>query len=384
MNERKVGLWLIGARGSVGATIALGVAALRRGLCDQTGLVTSLPMFSTLDLDLPGEFVIGGHDIASTRLMEAACRVGGGTPAFAANVISACTADLEQWNDNIKSGTTWSHESIKDQVMRIQTDILEFRCKYNLSQIVVINVASTEPTSLQVGQCDSAKLQSAINRNELAALPPSGWYAYAAISVGYPYVNFTPSCGANVPALLQLADELHVPVAGQDGKTGETLVKTVLAPMFVMRNLKVLSWVGHNMLGNNDGRVLSDPTNRTEKLKNKDRVVADILGYAPHSLTSIDFVESLDDWKTAWDHIHFQGFLGVRMSMQFTWQGCDSALAAPLILDLARLVLLAQRRGEYGTLKHLAMFFKSPMGIGEHDLAKQWALMEQYVRSVGA
>src|SRR5205085_11362329 len=104
-----------------------------------------------------------------------------------------------------------------------------------------------------------------------------------------------------------------------------------------LRQLRVLSWVGHNILGNRDGKVLSDPTNRASKLRSKDRVVADVLGYAPQTLTTIEYVESLDDWKTCWDHVHFEGFLGVRMTLQFTWQGCDSALAAPLVIDLARL-----------------------------------------------
>jgi myo-inositol-1-phosphate synthase len=89
-------------------------------------------------------------------------------------------------------------------------------------------------------------------------------------------------------------------------------------------------------------------------------------------------VESLDDWKTAWDHVHFEGFLGTKMTLQFTWQGADSLLAAPLVLDLARLALLAQRRGEGGVMAHLACFFKSPAGVAEHDFGKQFALLEGY------
>jgi myo-inositol-1-phosphate synthase len=94
---------------------------------------------------------------------------------------------------------------------------------------------------------------------------------------------------------------------------------------------------------------------------------------------SIEYIESLDDWKTAWDHVHFRGFLGTKMMMQFTWQGCDSLLAGPLVLDLARLALLAQRRGEVGVLRHLACFFKSPMGVAEHDFFRQFAMLAEYV-----
>ena len=198
-----------------------------------------------------------------------------------------------------------------------------------------------------------------------------------------PYVNFTPSLGTSCPRSDELARVRGVPHAGKDGKTGETLLKSVLAPMFAARNLRVLSWVGHNILGNGDGRVLNDPANKASKVKSKDAALASILGYKPQSLVSIEYVESLDDWKTAWDHIHFEGFLGTKMTLQFTWQGCDSVLAAPLVIDLARLMLLAQRRGESGVLSHLACFFKSPMGTDEHDFFRQWAMFENYARSGG-
>ena len=171
-----------------------------------------------------------------------------------------------------------------------------------------------------------------------------------------------------------------MPYGGQDGKTGETLLKTVLAPMFAARNLEVLSWVGHNILGGGDGRTLTDPENKASKVRSKDAALAAILGYKPASHVSIEYVESLDDWKTAWDHVHFAGFLGTKMALQFTWQGCDSILAAPLVIDLARLALLAQRRGERGVMAHLACFFKSPMGTAEHDFFRQWAAFEAYAR----
>ena len=94
---------------------------------------------------------------------------------------------------------------------------------------------------------------------------------------------------------------------------------------------------------------------------------------------SIEYIESLDDWKTAWDHVHFEGFLGTKMTLQFTWQGCDSILAAPLVIDLARLALLAQRRGEAGVVRDLAVFFKSPLGVDEHDFGKQFEMFESYL-----
>jgi myo-inositol-1-phosphate synthase len=139
--------------------------------------------------------------------------------------------------------------------------------------------------------------------------------------------------------------------------------------------------VGHNIFGNRDGLVLDDPANKASKIHTKDQVIAQIVGYKPQTHVSIEYIESLDDWNTAWDFIHFRGFLGVKMSLQFTWQGCDSILAAPLVLDLARLALFARRRGEAGVLRHLACFFKNPTGVAEHDFFEQFALLEGYVRN---
>lgn len=158
---------------------------------------------------------------------------------------------------------------------------------------------------------------------------------------------------------------------GRDGKTGETLVKSALAPMFAGRNLRVLSWEGHNILGNRDGRVLEDDANKAEKVASKSDLLEDILGYETHNRVRIDYTPSLGDWKTAWDHVHFEGFLGTRMKLQFTWEGSDSALAAPLVLDLARLVAFADEHGEGGTQPNLASFFKSPYGVNDHDLSRQ-------------
>ena len=169
---------------------------------------------------------------------------------------------------------------------------------------------------------------------------------------------------------------------GCDGKTGETLLKSVLAPMFASRNLEVMSWVGHNIFGNMDGKVLDDPANKQTKVASKDHLLRQILGYKPQTLVSIEYIESLGDWKTAWDHIHFKGFLGTPMTLQFVWQGCDSLLAAPLVLDLVRFTELARRRGDVGTLTFLASFFKSPYEVGEQSFIHQYQMLEAWARQV--
>jgi myo-inositol-1-phosphate synthase len=187
--------------------------------------------------------------------------------------------------------------------------------------------------------------------------------------------------GIGVEAIHRRAKELDIPFMGNDGKTGETLVKSILAPMFAMRNLSVLSWVGQNILGNRDGAILRDPKSRMAKLQSKDKTVAQIVGGSPTTHVAIDYVESLDDWKVAWDFIHFQGFLDTKMSMQFTWQGSDSILAAPLIIDLTRFAALELRRGRGGPMRHLACFFKDPIAVTEQSFFAQWQLLLNHLQS---
>ena len=282
----------------------------------------------------------------------------------------------------IDQGKVSPLRSPREIVDAIQSDVREFRERNELDQVVVINVSSTEPPGhLPIEYADLAAFRAALDLEApRKGLTASVLHAYAALDAGHPYVNFTPSPGTTVPALLALAEERGVPHMGSDGKTGETLVKTVLAPMFAGRSLKVLSWEGYNMLGNRDGYVLNDPNARESKTRSKDKALRQILGDEnTHAKVTIDYVPSLDDWKVAWDYIHFEGFLGARMSMQFTWQGNDSALAAPLVLDLARLAAFAQSRGEKGLMPWLAAYFKSPAGIEEQNFVKQFALLERYV-----
>jgi myo-inositol-1-phosphate synthase len=398
MATRRVGLWLVGAFGSVGSTVALGMASLARKLTPSTGLVTTLPVCDGLDLDAPADFVLGGHDIRKTNFREAVLGLNERSGVFTARQIDNCSPDLATWTNNVRPGTVLQTNgtiealveltevgkvrSPREAIERIQSDIQAFQTKNRLDQVVVINVASTEPPFALTGVHQRLEaLEAALDSDDPAALPASALYAYAAVDLGLPYVNFTPSLGSSCPALDELARRRGAPHGGKDAKTGETLLKTVLAPMFAARNLRVLSWIGHNILGGGDGRVLSDPANKASKVKSKDSALNSLLGYKPQSLVSIEYVESLDDWKTAWDHIHFEGFLGTKMTLQFTWQGCDSLLAAPLAIDLARLALLAQRRGESGIMAHLACFFKSPMGTDEQDFFEQWTAFECYAQN---
>lgn len=395
MSDRRVGLWLIGAYGGVSSTTAVGLAALARGLTSTVGMVTALPRFSAVPFDPPGSFVVGGHDVRAGSFESSARELHTRSNVFSETLLSTVAGDLAQWSGHVRPGVVFRPDDAtarltdrpdvrraatpRQAVEWIEADLRSFRNCHALEQVVVVNCASTEPPAdLSSAYHDSAAFESHLG-DAGSNVPGSTLYAVAAVGCGFPYVNLTPSLGLSFPAGEEFAKKSGVPHLGQDAKTGETLLKSVLAPMFAGRNLKVLSWVGHNILGNRDGRVLSDPLNKASKVKSKDALLAELLGYRPQSHISIEYIESLDDWKTAWDHVHFEGFLGTKMTLQFTWQGCDSLLAAPLVIDLARLALFARRRGEAGTVADAACFFKSPLGCPEHDFGRQFARLDRYL-----
>jgi myo-inositol-1-phosphate synthase len=149
--------------------------------------------------------------------------------------------------------------------------------------------------------------------------------------------------------------------------------------MFAQRNLDVRTWSGINLLGGGDGANLADPAANSAKTASKQRVLEETLGQEPQGTVRIEFVEDIGNFKTAWDLITFAGFLGTRMRLEFTWHGCDSALAAPLVLDLARLTGAAHAAGRSGALTELAFFFKDPPGDVSHGLADQFRVLTDFV-----
>jgi myo-inositol-1-phosphate synthase len=396
-NSSRIGLWIIGARGGVSVTTIAGLIAHRLGIADGTGLVTELPMFGRLPLARWDQFVVGGHDIRTDSLADELARLHRESRVLSPELIDACRPALAEIEGNLRPGTLWNSgeriaslageqppavlndRSARGAIARIQADIDEFRSRHDLQTVIVINLASTEPGPPPAEWPTTWAAAEALLDRPDCPLPSSSIYAIAALDRGLPFINFTPSLGATPAGIDELARARGACHAGRDGKTGETLLKSVLAPMFAARNLRVSSWVGHNIFGNMDGRVLDDPRNKAAKLQTKDRALSEILGYAPQTLISIEHIASLGDWKTAWDHIHFQGFLGTPMILQFTWQGCDSLLAAPLVLDLARLTALAHHRGETGALTFLASFFKSPLGSAPAAFADQFRVLQEWV-----
>jgi myo-inositol-1-phosphate synthase len=400
MTHPRIGIWLVGAWGGVSTTVAVGLAALQKGAAAETALVSALPRFERLALAGWNDFLIGGHEIRRTSYAVEAGKLHRQSRVFDEDLLKTVAPELSAFDRNVRIGTltnvgatitslasTDTKKTIGERpaaaVERLSGDLLGFAKAHSLEHVVVVNLASTEAgANFSDLPARWADLERTLGTSTESPLTASSLYAVAAMQCGCSYINFTPSVGSNLPAICELALDRGVLHAGRDGKTGETLLKSVLAPMFAARNLKVMSWVGHNIFGNLDGKVLDDPANKASKVHSKDHLLTEILGYKPQTLVSIEYIESMADWKTAWDHIHFQGFLGTPMSMQFTWQGCDSLLAAPLVLDLVRFAERERRRKTSGVMTHLSSFFKSPMGTGVPEFHRQFELLEQWADGV--
>ncbi|MFE6894377.1 inositol-3-phosphate synthase [Streptomyces sp. NPDC057694] len=353
---RRTGVWFIGARGSVATTAVAGGAALAAGLYGPTGMVTESQAFTGAALPALSDLVFGGHDTVETPLpkrAEALAEQG----VLPHGLVRAVHRELAAADREIRTGGPLAGDTRADEelIAAFAADIEDFTRRAGLARTVVVNVASTEPAPAK----------------DADRLPASSLYAAAALRAGCAYVNFTPSTGIRHPALAAAAAAAGVPYAGRDGKTGQTLLRAVLAPMFRQRALDVRAWSGTNLLGGGDGAALADSAAAAAKNAGKNRVLEDSLGVLPEGEVHIDDVPALGEWKTAWDHVAFEGFLGSRMILQTIWQGCDSALAAPLVLDLARLTARAHEAGLTGGLTALGFYFKDPDGTSA-------ALAEQY------
>ncbi|WP_260848658.1 inositol-3-phosphate synthase [Streptomyces sp. SLBN-118] len=349
-------MWFLGARGSLATTAVAGCAAVAAGLIPPTGMVTGTPPFAASGLPPLGSLVFGGHDTQSAPLPKRAEQLAdGGVLPY--GLAEAVRGELAAADAEIRPGGPQPGDARTDEELSaaFTADITDFVRRRRLARAVVVNVASTEPATA-AGD---------------ARLPASSLYAAAALRAGCPYVNFTPSAGLRHPALAASATVCGLPYAGRDGKTGQTLLRSVLAPMFVQRALTVRAWSGTNLLGGGDGAALADSRAAAAKNAGKNRVLSDTLGMVPEGEVHIDNVPALGDWKTAWDHVAFEGFLGSRMVLQTIWQGCDSALAAPLVLDLALLLARAHEVGLAGPLPELGFYFKDPDG-GPAALGEQF------------
>jgi myo-inositol-1-phosphate synthase len=383
---RRLGIACVGLGGAVATTAAAGMELIRLGLAGHEGLpLAGVESFGDEQLAAYEGLVFGGWDLSDVDLASAA-RHHGVVDEARIQAAGAALTRIQPWPAagnkefcrNISGTNVIPVSGHREAVATIQEDLRRFREEQALDGVVLVNLASTErrvDPSLPVFSSIDA-FEEGIAGND-PAIGPAMLYAYAAILDGVPYVNFTPSVGADVPALIQLAAERGVPVAGKDGKTGQTMLKTVLAPAFRARALRVEGWYSTNILGNRDGEVLDDPNSLASKIETKGSVLEGMLGYeVPDHIVRIDYYRPRGDNKEAWDNIDLVGFLGAQMQLKVNFLCGDSVLAAPLVVELARLSDLAKRRGDGGVQEQFGMFFKAPMTetLGEkpeHALLRQ-------------
>ncbi len=390
-------LWLFGIYGIVGSTAIVGERAIRKGLTDTTGLVSELPHFERLKDFAPLEFEFGGHEVRALdkNLYEVVLEHWELNGHFDYRILLSLKEELrpirakkgtalncgEGVREELKPrGLEDEGLTLKEIVQRLEEDLSEFADE----NTVAVNVASTEPPIPFDPEYHSTPegFERAIEEDKKDKVSASMLYAYVCLKNGIPFANFTPSVASDLPALKELAQRVGVPHAGNDGKTGETLVKTTLAPMFAYRNLKVLGWMGYNILGDLDGKVLAHEQNKRSKIVSKDKVVGKILGYYPYTITEINYFPSLQDNKTAFDFIHFEGFLGTKMKFYFIWDAIDAIVAAPLVLDIARFLLFTKKKGLKGVVRELAFFFKSPMETDEYNTHRQFEILKRWFKEL--
>ncbi|MFN0252134.1 MAG: inositol-3-phosphate synthase [Kofleriaceae bacterium] len=409
----KLGILLPGM-GAVATTFIAGVLAIRKGIGLPIGSLTQLghirigkrtdgvspaikDYVSLAQLD---DIVFGGWDIFPDNAYQAAIRAGvldehkHLAPLRAdLEAIKPMTAVFEQAyvkkldGPNVKKGTSKMH--LAEQLIE---DITRFKQTNNCDRLVAVWCGSTEvyrkPTEVH---SSLAKFEEGL-RTSHDDIAPSQIYAYACLKMGVPYANGAPNLSLDTPALLELARTQKLPITGKDFKTGQTLMKTILAPGFKARLLGLEGWYSTNILGNRDGEVLDDPESFKSKEVSKLGVIDHILqpdlypelyGNISH-VVRINYYPPRGDNKEGWDNIDIVGWLGYPMQIKVNFLCRDSILAAPLVLDLALFMDFAQRAGMSGIQEWLSFYWKSPMtpeGLyPEHDLFIQLMKLKNTLR----
>jgi myo-inositol-1-phosphate synthase len=384
MSDRKLGIAIIGLGGAVGTTMVAGIELLKKNLVGTEGLpLAELDKELTKGLPAYQNIVFGGWDLFGEHLAKAAEEHDVLThKQFVA--VEEELRKIKPWRAvgnreflaNIEGENKVSTNSHRETIEKIRADLRVF--KKSCDEAVVINLASTEKLADEGNEIFNSieDFEKALDA-DAKEISPAMIYAYAAIAEKVPYGNFTPSVAADIPALIEFAEKQGVPVAGKDGKTGQTMIKSVLAPAFKTRALKVQGWFSTNILGNRDGLALSNEASLASKVKTKSSLLEDILGYEVEDhLVDIRYYRPRKDNKEAWDNIDLVGFLGQSMQLKVNFLCKDSILAAPLAIEIARCLNLAQARGEKGVLEEVGVFFKFPM-TREKDAKPENALHKQ-------
>lgn len=369
MAKSVLGIAVVGIGGAVGTTMAAGIELIKKGLIDRSGLpLADIRAEGLADYE---DIVLGGWDLFGEHLAKAAEEHDVLTyKQFTA--VEEGLRKIKPWsavrNDkflsNIDGQNELSASTHRERIAKIQKDIAGF--KERCDSVVVINLASTEKLAVEGNEMFNSieDLEKALDANS-EDISPAMLYAYAAVAEGVPYGNFTPSVAADIPALTDMAERRKIPIAGKDGKTGQTFIKSVIAPALKARALHIDGWFSTNILGNRDGLALSNADSLASKVKTKSSLLEDILGYdVPDHIVDIRYYRPRGDNKEAWDNIDIRGFLGQPMQLKINFLCKDSILAAPLAIEIGRCLDLARRRGSFGIQEQLSVFFKMPMSKG--------------------
>ena len=395
----RIGVAIIGVNGAVASTVIAGVELMKRGLVPRVGMVTERTdariaesITDLLEFAPLENLVFGGWDLKFGNVLEGALH----HKVFPAHVLEQVRPEIERvrpwpavfsrtYCENIEGSNVVAAGGHRAEIAALEKQLEAFKRDNNLDRVVMVNLASTERfLELAPVHRDLRAFEAGLDAND-PAISPAMRYFYAANKLQMPYCNFTPSL-TNVPALEQHAIEMGNPIAGMDGKTGQTLLKTVLAPMLRARRIQIEGWYSTNILGNSDGQVLDHPGSNKTKVASKASVLDSIVGYkVENHQVHIHYYRPRGDSKEAWDNIDLVGFAGIPMQLKIDFLCQDSALAAPLVIDLVRLLDVAKRHGERGIQRQLSMFFKSPYHApGEaptHDFFKQEKMMLDWARA---
>jgi myo-inositol-1-phosphate synthase len=412
--EGKLGI-LIPGLGAVATTFIAGVEAIKKGLAEPIGSLTQMgnirlgkrtenrypKIKDFVPLADLNDIAFGGWDVYNDNVYEAAMKA----KVLEPTLLNAVKHELEAlvpmkavFDRNYVKNLDGNHIKVAptkyDLALALMEDIENFRQENNCSRVVIVWCASTEkyiePTEIH----ETIEAFEEALRNNDSRIAPSMIYAYAALKLGVPFANGAPNLTTDIPALLELARETNTPISGKDFKTGQTLMKTIVAPGLSARALGVKGWFSMNILGNRDGLVLDDPENFKTKEVSKLSVLEDILqpemnpelyGELYHKVR-INYYPPHGDNKESWDNIDIFGWLGYQMQIKINFLCRDSILAAPIVLDLALFMDLAKRANMSGIQEWLSFYYKSPQtaqGLKpEHDIFKQLIKLQNTLRHI--
>jgi len=412
--------------GAVSTTLMAGTELVRRGESKPIGSLTQMGTIRLgkrtegrvpkikdfVKLASLDDIIFGGWDVFPDDAYKAASKAGvldsrdlAKVEKFLKTIRPMKAAFDQNYVKNLQGTNVKKGKTKFDLAEQLREDIREFKKKNKLDRLVMVWCASTEvflkPESVHQ---DMASFEKGMKTNH-PAIAPSMLYAYAAISEGVPFANGAPNLTVDIPALEDYARQKQVPIGGKDFKTGQTLMKTVLAPGFKARMLGLDGWFSTNILGNRDGEVLDDPGSFKTKEESKlgaleyilqPKVYPDLYGKFTHKVR-INYYPPRGDNKEGWDNIDIFGWLGYPMQIKVDFLCRDSILAAPIVLDLALFFDLAKRAGMRGIQEWLSFYFKSPMCAKElypeHDLFIQsmklkntlrWMMGEELITHLGA